>query len=278
MTRLRQRFTLIELTVLVAMTAIAVSMIGPRACRSAPSQPPSSTPAGAAPPADADATARVAALAAQLEPPSKEWRDGMAAVVLVDVSGSMAERVGDAGGQRRRKIVIAQRAALDLVGAFETYARAHPAEAVSVGVYEFSERDDEKAARVVVPPGPPDVAGARARLEAMKAQGGTPIGEAMIEARRALDATGLRRRHLLVITDGENTRRPVAGGGRPGHGSAGRSHARGALFRRLRRRGELLCRGHAHGGLLLSAKDGAELRTTLDDAAERQILVEAPRP
>ena len=36
-------------------------------------------------------------------------------------------------------------------------------------------------------------------------RGGTPIGNAMIAAKRELDATGLTRRHLLVVTDGENT-------------------------------------------------------------------------
>jgi Mg-chelatase subunit ChlD len=39
----------------------------------------------------------------------------------------------------------------------------------------------------------------------VRADGGTPIGNAMIAAKRELDATGLTRRHLLVVTDGENT-------------------------------------------------------------------------
>ena len=36
-------------------------------------------------------------------------------------------------------------------------------------------------------------------------EGGTPIGQAMVTAKLALDATGLSRRHLLVVSDGENT-------------------------------------------------------------------------
>ena len=39
----------------------------------------------------------------------------------------------------------------------------------------------------------------------MKTGGGTPIGDAMAIARLALDRSGLKRRHLLVVTDGENT-------------------------------------------------------------------------
>ena len=75
--------------------------------------------------------------------------------MLVDVSGSMDDRVRDADGDRQRKIVIARRAALELVRSFETYARAHPDEPVLVGVYEFSQRDGQPAAREVIPLGRP---------------------------------------------------------------------------------------------------------------------------
>ena len=46
---------------------------------------------------------------------------------------------------------------------------------------------------------------AAAAIARLDADGGTPIGQAMITAKRALDETGLTRRHLLVVTDGENT-------------------------------------------------------------------------
>jgi len=40
----------------------------------------------------------------------------------------------------------------------------------------------------------------------MHADGGTPIGDAMITAKMDMDATGLSKRHILVITDGENNK------------------------------------------------------------------------
>jgi len=40
----------------------------------------------------------------------------------------------------------------------------------------------------------------------MRAEGDTPIGDAMIKVKRDVDATGLSKRHILVITDGENTK------------------------------------------------------------------------
>src|SRR4030095_9845407 len=76
---------------------------------------------------------------------------------------------------------------------------------VLLALYEFSSRDGAPNARVVVPMGPPDLDRAARAIGAMHADGGTPIGDAMVEAKRALDATGLSRRHLLVVTDGENT-------------------------------------------------------------------------
>jgi hypothetical protein len=39
----------------------------------------------------------------------------------------------------------------------------------------------------------------------MVPDGDTPIGNAMIVAKRAVDSTALAKRHILVVTDGENT-------------------------------------------------------------------------
>jgi Mg-chelatase subunit ChlD len=278
----KKRFTSIELLVLLAIGGITLSALQPSSCRRGPRGSSASRTTATAPterraelaPED---PARTAAIADRLRPETTEWRDGLAAVVLVDVSGSMADRVRDADGERRRKIVIARRAAVDLVTSFEAYARAHPSEDVAVGVYEFSERRGQPAARQIVAPGPPDAAAATSRIETMKAQGGTPIGEAMIDARRALDATGLRRRHLLVVTDGENTDgvSPV---------EVARvmerqdENLRAPLYFVAFDVGADAFEGvKQHGGLVLPAKDGRELASTLDSLLSDRILVEAPR-
>ena len=106
------------------------------------------------------------------------------------------------------KIVSARRAALDLVDQFARYADEHQGEPVLLGIYEFSDRNGQPDAREVIPMGRRIAARADAAINAMKPSGGTPIGDAMIAGKRALDATGLSRRHLLVITDGENTNGP----------------------------------------------------------------------
>ena len=131
-----------------------------------------------------------------------ELREGLAAAVMIDVSGSMKR---EASGSRDSKIVIARRAATDLVEQFAKYADDHPAVPVQLAIFEFSSERSGGDVRQVVPMGRPDRASAARAIQGMRADGGTPIGDAMVKGKRALDATRLTRRHLLVVTDGENT-------------------------------------------------------------------------
>lgn len=271
---MKKRLSGVELAILVALGGILISMIQPAACRQAPQNAAtsgSSAPAATEPREDND---KVAAIESRLRPPAAEWKDGVAAVVLVDVSGSMDDRVRDRDGERQRKIVIARRAALDLVRSFEAYAKAHAGEPVLLGVYEFSTRARLPAARVVIPVGPPDAAAAVDALEKMKPRGGTPIGDAMIDARLALDATGLRRRHLLVVTDGQNT-----DGVSPADVARAMEKQDEALraplyFVAFDVDADAFESVKQHGGLVLPAKDGGDLVRTLDELLSDKILVE----
>jgi hypothetical protein len=141
-----------------------------------------------------------------LKPAATQYKDGIAAAILIDTSGSMNQKVKDADGVQRPKIDIARRAALDIVGQFDKYARDHNGQPILLGIYEFSDRDRGPLCRPVVNLSAPDLNASREAIARMKAQGDTPIGDAMIVAKRALDAGGLSRRHILVITDGENTK------------------------------------------------------------------------
>ena len=208
-------------------------------------------------------------LAAPAELAGTAPRDGIAAVVLIDVSGSMDERLGDGVP----KIVVARRAAFDLVTQFHTYAAAHPEEPVVVGLFEFS-GERRPWTREVIPLGPPDLAVAKSALDRMRADGGTPIGDAMIAGKRALDGSGLTRRHLLVVTDGENTDGPgpadvmAALGGRP---EAERPSVYFVAFDIAGSRFDGVRNG---GGLVLEAADAAGLNKTLDFLLTGKILVE----
>jgi Ca-activated chloride channel family protein len=201
-------------------------------------------------------------------------REGLAAAIVIDVSGSMEEDVTGESGRQEPKIDVARRAAKDLVEQFARYADEHKDEIVLLGLYEFSERSGQPDARVIMPMGPPDRAKAGAALASLRPQGGTPIGSAMIAAKRELDTTGLTRRHLLVVTDGENTdgfapeqvatvigRRPEAE--RPS-----------IYFVAFDIDGGRFSKVQDAGGLVLAAANARELNETLDSLLRGKILIE----
>ncbi len=201
-------------------------------------------------------------------------REGLAAAIVIDVSGSMDDKVRGENGRDERKIEVARRAARDLVEQFARYADEHPDVPVLLGVYEFSDREGMADARPVVPMGKPDRTRAMSALNSMRAKGGTPIGNAMIAAKRELDSTGLTRRHLLVVTDGENTegfapeRVATAINRRP---EAERPSLYFVAFDVAANRFD---RVRDAGGLVLGAANAKELNATLDSLLRGQILLE----
>ena len=219
---------------------------------------------------------RVAEIDREIAPSAAgEPREGIAAVVLLDVSGSMADEVAESGGGR--KIDIARRAALELVGQFDRYAKAHPEEPVVVGLFEFSgerERGGGPTTREIIPLLPPNPARAEEALAQMAPNGGTPIGDALIVGKRALDMAGFTRRHLLVVTDGENT-----DGYRPADVMAAltrrpeseRPSVYFVAFDIAAARFEAVKNA---GGLVLAAANAQELTDTLDFLLTGKILVE----
>jgi len=207
-----------------------------------------------------------------------QLREGIVAAILVDTSGSMKGTVLDADGVQQPKIAIAQRAALNLVNQFDTYAREHADQTIFLGIYEFSERGKGPSSRTVINLGPPDVAAARSAIQKIRASGDTPIGDAMIKAKRDLDATGLSKRHILVITDGENT---------TGYSpvdvtrviSAQTENARASIyFVAFDVAAEKFNSVRDSGGLILAASNETDLKGTLDYLLTGKILAEQPEP
>jgi hypothetical protein len=131
--------------------------------------------------------------------------DGAAAAILVDVSGSMREKIRDADGQAKPKIDIAKRCVINLVTQAEKFSKEHPERPILLGIYEFSGRANASPCRNVVPLSKPDLAAAAPKINRMQPDAGTPIGDAIIAAKLELDRAGRTRTHILVVTDGENT-------------------------------------------------------------------------
>jgi hypothetical protein len=209
--------------------------------------------------------------------PAAVYREGIAAAILMDTSGSMKEEVRDADGSTRPKIEIARRAALNLVKQFDGYSREHSDQTIFVGVYDFSERGrNTPSCRTLIKLGPPDPASAELAIAKMRADGGTPIGDAMIVAKRDLDATGLAKRHILVVTDGENNQ-----GYTPGNVaqviSAQPDKDRASIyFVAFDVAASTFNPVRDAGGVVLGASNESELTSTLDYVLKGNILVEQP--
>jgi hypothetical protein len=201
---------------------------------------------------------------------------GTAVAVLVDVSGSMGQPASKGPGQTRSKLEVAKASVLRLVGQIDHSVREHPDRPVVVGIYEFSARSHQPACRTVVPMGPPDLARTQAGLAQMRAEGDTPIGDALIYAKRQLNVTNKASQHILVVTDGENNR-----GFEP-------SDVVDVLSRMPENdRAAAYCiafdiaadrfqRVRDAGGLVLAAMSEVELQQTMDYVLTGKILAEQP--
>jgi len=132
-------------------------------------------------------------------------QDGIALAILLDTSGSMKDPVPGNDSRPVPKIQVAQFALMDLIRLINIFIKENPSKNVLVGIYEFSSRKGQPSCRQVVKLGAPDAAAAETAIRSLVPEGTTPIGDAMIAAQQDLDRSGISKRHILVITDGENT-------------------------------------------------------------------------
>lgn len=197
--------------------------------------------------------------------------NGVAVMILVDISGSMGSPVINASGKREMKLDIAKRRVLDIIRQTEAYAAAHPDRKILLEVSTFSSSNTYKA---VVPANSPSVAAATSLVNAIVIEGGTAIGDAMIAAKRDLDSTHMSKIHIITITDGEN-----------GEGADPADVA--VAFSKLPLPPSLYLIGFdvsasvfdgvkKAGSLVLSAQNEAELQKTLDFVLSSKILLENP--
>jgi hypothetical protein len=128
--------------------------------------------------------------------------DGVALAVVYDTSGSMRDPVPDGTGKRSPKYLIANRALEAIARRIGRFAGGPGGtRAVEAGLFVFSDR----GARLAVPFGPfkaEDFQAWARRFD--RPQGGTPLGAAIADAGRAVLASNLSRKHVLVISDGES--------------------------------------------------------------------------
>lgn len=258
-----------RLAILIAIGLVIYTTISHRRDQSV--QPTRSSPPAAITPAQAntlDAALRLTN--------TGERKDGVAAIILVDVSGSMAEKVTDAGGGRSPKIEIARRAVQKLVTQTATFAKAHPDQNVQLGIYEFSSRNGQPPCREVVALGAPDPDRVSTRLATMKPEGGTPIGDAIVDVKHKLDSAGLRRTHILVVTDGENNKGYAPSDVVAAMGRLPDASRASVYFVAFDVAAETFKPVRDAGAMVMPAANEAELQGTLDFVLTGKILVEEP--
>jgi len=160
-----------------------------------------SVPAPAAPGATANGTPTPAAKIATPAPP-EDLVNGIAVMIVVDVSGSMNESVVNSSGRREPKIAIARRQVLQILGQLQAFAQAHPERPVSVGVASFNGKNTYQ---LVIRPGPPNARAAEGAVAELRAGGDTAIGDALAAAKAEIDKTKYIFTHIIIVTDGANT-------------------------------------------------------------------------
>ena len=151
-------------------------------------------------------------LAAISSTPVPAWAaegDGVAVAIVYDTSGSMKEEVRDGAGKLTPKYVIANRALENIatrIQAFATNTTTGASRNIQAGLFIF----DGAAAKQAVKFGPFDAAAFKDWARKFSSpNGGTPLGNALAEAGKTVLDSGLARKHVLIITDGNNTLGPT---------------------------------------------------------------------
>jgi Mg-chelatase subunit ChlD len=202
--------------------------------------------------------------------PQPAQRLGTAVVLLVDISPSMAQNVPDHIGRQRPKNEIAREALQRVMKVTDDWHKQHADQTLELGIVQF-----DRTCTTILPTGPFDAAKAHAAVEKAPRSGdGTAIGLALEEGFKQLYGTGCIRKHLVCITDGENTI------GTPPDQVAHRlfSQTKGdveihfiAFDTSARHFGFL----KDVNGTVVEAADGKQLQARLVDLYEKRILVEA---
>ena len=199
--------------------------------------------------------------------------EGVAVAIVLDTSGSMKATVPDGKGRRSPKYVIGNRALESLVAKIERFATNAPGRVVHAGLFTFS----GDGAREVVKFGKFDPNAFRAWVKNYPgAQSGTPLGRALETAQAALLKSDLPQKHILMITDGENTVGPKPEDLMPR--LAKEAERKGAMvfthFVAFDIAAALFNPVKKQGATVVAAADERQLNQQLDFVLEEKILLE----
>ena len=170
------------------------------------------------------------------------------------------------------KAAVARAAVAAMLDETQQFTRTHPDVPVNVAILQFSGRDHVVT---VLPMSRYDAAAIRTALDRIPhPQDGTAIGAALEAGCVAVTRAGMFRKHLIVVTDGENTDGPPPEVVGPDiwRKSNGGVHLHFVAFDTDSARFGFLQGVH---GSLLAAGNGASLRAALDQLYQQRILAES---
>lgn len=154
-----------------------------------------------APPAPAAMSQAKNNLLPPVDLPQPSQRLGTAVVIVIDTSGSMLQEVRDHDNHKLPKHEIARKALTEIVQVTDAWQQKHKDSPLFLGINSFS-----SVTREVLPIGQFETKAATDAIGRIpQPGGGTAIGLALAEGFKSLYSTGCVRKHLVCITDGDNT-------------------------------------------------------------------------
>ncbi len=200
----------------------------------------------------------------------------MALAIVYDTSGSMSETVPDGRGGQSRKWEVGNAAIVAVVDRIEAWRKAAPKDAprrVEATLVTFGQGG--------VPLGPFDPEGMRRYASQFRTPGGpTPLGTAIAAAGEELVRSNLLSKHVLVITDGQNSEGilPEEAMGSLGSRAKSRSTEVSVHFVAFDVDAAVFAAVKAKGATVVGASDAKQLDERLKFILEEEILLETPSP
>lgn len=215
----------------------------------------------------------LAIVSSTLIPAHAAESDGVAIAIVYDTSGSMKDQVRDENGKLSPKYVIANRALINItqrIQNFATNSTSGPRN-IQAALFVF----EKEGARQAVPFGPFNAKAFRDWASSFSSpNGGTPLGNALSAAARTVLDSGLTRKHVLIITDGNNTLGPTPAAVMPQFKQTGLSvhfvafDVDAGVFSGVKKQ----------GATVVGAADETQLNRQLEFIMEKKILLEDEEP
>lgn len=206
--------------------------------------------------------------------------DGVALAIVYDTSGSMRQSVRDAGGKSSPKYVIANRALVAVarqIQAYTTNSAGGVPRKIDAALFIFR---GEQAGEVIKM-GPFDQKAIQDWAEHFAdPSGGTPLGRTVQAAAKSVLASPLSRKHVLVITDGNNTQGPAPAAVMPAllKQAGDKPGALSIHFIAFDVADKVFDPVKKLGATVVGAADEKQLNTQLDYILQKKILLEEEEP